>query len=240
MTKRVTLICALAWLLGMAPPAAAQRPSAPPTVGFLGMDSRMQAEWLVEFRDGLRALGFEEGRNGRSALRPRRSARDVDDPDRDYRARSDGHGIRPKLRAPGRKRHRRGVPRRGIEHEAAGPTARERATSFARRDPLAQGRKRISLHHEAAPGPCRPWKPRPEGWEFRCSFLKYGNRRTSRKPSRRRSPGVRKGWSSSHLPSSRGIGRQPDGALSSYGVLRRSNSQRRPAGRPSGRAAARI
>src|SRR5207249_625599 len=27
---------------------------------------------------------------------------------------------------------------------------------------------------EAAPGPCRPWKPRPEGWEFRCSFLKYG------------------------------------------------------------------
>jgi len=63
MTKRVTLICALAWQLGMAPPAAAQRPSALPTVGFLGMDSRMQAEWLVEFRDGLRALGYEEGRN---------------------------------------------------------------------------------------------------------------------------------------------------------------------------------
>ena len=78
------------------------------------------------------------------------------------------------------------------------------------------------------------------GLGIQVLVLEIRNRRTSRKPSRRRSPGVRKGWSSSHLPSSRGIGRQPDGALSSYGVLRRSNSQRRPAGRPSGRAAARI
>jgi putative tryptophan/tyrosine transport system substrate-binding protein len=53
----------LALGLTLAPFAAeAQRPASLPRVGFLGMDSQMQAEWLVEFRDGLRALGYEEGR----------------------------------------------------------------------------------------------------------------------------------------------------------------------------------
>jgi len=63
MTWRWKLTCALACVvLGMSLPAEAQRPASTPRIGFLGMDSRMQAEWLAEFRDGLRALGYEEGR----------------------------------------------------------------------------------------------------------------------------------------------------------------------------------
>jgi putative ABC transport system substrate-binding protein len=63
MTWRWKLTCALACVaLGLSLPAEAQRPAPTPRIGFLGMDSRMQAEWLAEFRDGLRALGFEEGR----------------------------------------------------------------------------------------------------------------------------------------------------------------------------------
>jgi len=59
--RRIGLVLAVCFTL--APLAAeAQRPASLPRVGFLGMDSQMQAEWLVEFRDGLRALGYEEGR----------------------------------------------------------------------------------------------------------------------------------------------------------------------------------
>jgi putative ABC transport system substrate-binding protein len=39
----------------------AQRPAAVPHVGFLGMDSRMQAEWLEAFRDELRLRGYVDG-----------------------------------------------------------------------------------------------------------------------------------------------------------------------------------
>jgi putative ABC transport system substrate-binding protein len=50
-------------LLGIALSVEAQRPANVPRVGFLGMDSQMQAEWLAEFQDGLRALGHIDGRN---------------------------------------------------------------------------------------------------------------------------------------------------------------------------------
>jgi putative ABC transport system substrate-binding protein len=41
----------------------AQRPPAMPRIGFLGMDSHMQAARLGAFQEGLRALGYVEGRN---------------------------------------------------------------------------------------------------------------------------------------------------------------------------------
>lgn len=50
-------------MLAVTPAAEAQRPRAAPRVGFLGMDSRMQAEWLAAFRDGLGALGYVEGKS---------------------------------------------------------------------------------------------------------------------------------------------------------------------------------
>ena len=62
-------ICALTLaLLVTSLPAAAQRSARPPVIGFLGVDSEMQA-WLSELRGGLRALGYEEGRNIAFALR---------------------------------------------------------------------------------------------------------------------------------------------------------------------------
>jgi len=39
-----------------------QRPAAVPRIGFLGYDSRIQAERLGAFLEGLRALGYEDGR----------------------------------------------------------------------------------------------------------------------------------------------------------------------------------
>jgi ABC-type uncharacterized transport system substrate-binding protein len=60
--NRWVLVSALACgLLGVSLSAEAQRPGTMPRVGFLGMDSHMQAEWLVSFRDELRARGYAEG-----------------------------------------------------------------------------------------------------------------------------------------------------------------------------------
>jgi putative ABC transport system substrate-binding protein len=42
-------------------PADAQRPAPVPRIGFLGMDSAMQAQRLAAFLDGLRALGYVDG-----------------------------------------------------------------------------------------------------------------------------------------------------------------------------------
>lgn len=39
----------------------AQRPAGVPHVGFLGMDSQMQAEWIEAFRDELRLRGYVDG-----------------------------------------------------------------------------------------------------------------------------------------------------------------------------------
>jgi len=44
-------------------PAAAQRPEKIPRIGVLGMDSAMQASKIAAFRDGLRELGYREGRD---------------------------------------------------------------------------------------------------------------------------------------------------------------------------------
>jgi len=64
LVKRWRLVGGLACgLLGMSLSVEAQRSATTPRVGFLGMDSQMQAEWLAEFQDGLRALGYVDGRN---------------------------------------------------------------------------------------------------------------------------------------------------------------------------------
>jgi putative ABC transport system substrate-binding protein len=64
MTNRLTLIASLACgFLGLTSIAAAQPSSAARKIGFLGMDSRMQAEWVESFRDELRKLGYADGRN---------------------------------------------------------------------------------------------------------------------------------------------------------------------------------
>src|SRR5439155_20822845 len=60
---RRTFISIFAASLLMASLADAQRPARLPRVGFLGMDSQMQAERLVAFQEGVRALGYVEGRN---------------------------------------------------------------------------------------------------------------------------------------------------------------------------------
>jgi len=52
---------ASALLLAGALTGEAQRPTAAPHVGFLGMDSQMQAEWLAAFRDELRQRGWVDG-----------------------------------------------------------------------------------------------------------------------------------------------------------------------------------
>ena len=61
--NRWRLVCALACgLLGVSLCAEAQRPARLPHLGFLGMDSQMQAEFVAAFQDGLRALGYVDGR----------------------------------------------------------------------------------------------------------------------------------------------------------------------------------
>ena len=63
MTNRWRWIGALVGgLLVVSLSAEAQRPVRVPRIGFLGMDSQMQAEFLAAFQDGLRALGYVEGR----------------------------------------------------------------------------------------------------------------------------------------------------------------------------------
>jgi hypothetical protein len=42
-------------------PADAQRPAPVPRLGFLGMDSAMQARFLAAFQDGLHERGYVEG-----------------------------------------------------------------------------------------------------------------------------------------------------------------------------------
>jgi putative tryptophan/tyrosine transport system substrate-binding protein len=61
--RRRSMIAALAsaLLLAGALTGEAQRPTAAPHVGFLGMDSQMQAEWLAAFRDELRQRGWVDG-----------------------------------------------------------------------------------------------------------------------------------------------------------------------------------
>src|SRR5437867_69592 len=61
---RRTFISTLVASLLVAPlPADAQRPAKLPRIGFLGMDSQMQAERLAAFQEGLRELGYVDGRN---------------------------------------------------------------------------------------------------------------------------------------------------------------------------------
>jgi putative tryptophan/tyrosine transport system substrate-binding protein len=43
--------------------AEAQRSGSVHRIGFLGMDSRMQVDYVVAFREGLEALGHVEGHN---------------------------------------------------------------------------------------------------------------------------------------------------------------------------------
>ena len=57
--SRLAALALLCSVVGDPAAAAAQPPA---RIGFLGMDSKMQAEWLDAFRDGLRTLGYVEGR----------------------------------------------------------------------------------------------------------------------------------------------------------------------------------
>jgi putative tryptophan/tyrosine transport system substrate-binding protein len=63
--RRHIMLAALGFALLLAGPLSgeAQRPTATPHVGFLGMDSQMQAEWLAAFRDELRRRGYVDGRS---------------------------------------------------------------------------------------------------------------------------------------------------------------------------------
>ena len=63
MTRQVLLGTLIVGLFAVAFPVDAQRPAPMPRIGFLGMDSQMQAVRLAAFQDGLRALGYIEGRN---------------------------------------------------------------------------------------------------------------------------------------------------------------------------------
>ena len=63
MTRQVLLGTLIVGLFAVAFPVDAQRPAPIPRIGFLGMDSQMQAVRLAAFQDGLRALGYIEGRN---------------------------------------------------------------------------------------------------------------------------------------------------------------------------------
>jgi putative ABC transport system substrate-binding protein len=49
-------------VLAIAAVTAAAPAKAVPRIGFLGMDSQMQAEWVAAFRDGLQSLGYVDGR----------------------------------------------------------------------------------------------------------------------------------------------------------------------------------
>jgi putative ABC transport system substrate-binding protein len=63
MMTRWRLVSALTCgLLGVSLSVEAQRPATKPRVGFLGMDSQMQGEWLAAFQDELRARGHVDGR----------------------------------------------------------------------------------------------------------------------------------------------------------------------------------
>ncbi len=62
MDRQAFLRILAASLVTFAFAADAQRPTGMPRIGFLGMDSRMQAQRLAAFQDGLRALGYVEGR----------------------------------------------------------------------------------------------------------------------------------------------------------------------------------
>jgi putative ABC transport system substrate-binding protein len=63
MTNRWRLVSTLVGgLLVVSLSAESQRPVRVPRIGFLGMDSQMQAEFLAAFQEGLRALGYVEGR----------------------------------------------------------------------------------------------------------------------------------------------------------------------------------
>jgi len=57
---RVIISLALGLCVALVP-ADAQRPAPVPRLGFLGMDSAMQAQRLASFLDGLRALGYVDG-----------------------------------------------------------------------------------------------------------------------------------------------------------------------------------
>ncbi len=64
--SRRTMLCAFVsalLLAGGALSAEGQRPTAVPHVGFLGMDSQMQAEWIEAFRDELRQRGYVDGQS---------------------------------------------------------------------------------------------------------------------------------------------------------------------------------
>ena len=59
--RRCKLVGAFAFgLLAICVSADAQPPSKTPRIGFLGMDSQMQAQRIAAFRHGLRALGYVE------------------------------------------------------------------------------------------------------------------------------------------------------------------------------------
>ena len=63
--RRRSMIAALAsaLLLVYALSVDAQRSTTAPHVGFLGMDSQMQAEWLAAFRDEMRQRGYVDGQS---------------------------------------------------------------------------------------------------------------------------------------------------------------------------------
>ena len=64
MLGRWTIVGVLAGAVLAVPLAAeAQRSGAVPRIGFLGIDSSLQAERLAAFKDGLRDFGYVEGRN---------------------------------------------------------------------------------------------------------------------------------------------------------------------------------
>src|SRR5437879_7833928 len=215
--RRIGLVLAVCFTL--APLAAeAQRPASLPRVGFLGMDSQMQAEWLVEFRDGLRALGYEEGRT--IAI--------------EYRWAEGRFDRLPELAAE------LVALKVNVIVAAAPPSVRaaQRATStlpivITAHDPVGLGfvqslahpggnitgvafqdaglsTKRLDLLRERVPrltraailwhkegsgtGSVQAVEASARGLGIQVLVLEIRNRRTSRKPSRRRSPGVRKGW----------------------------------------------
>ena len=56
----IIIVLALGLCIALVP-ADAQRPAPVPRIGFLGMDSAMQARFLAAFLDGLRAYGYVDG-----------------------------------------------------------------------------------------------------------------------------------------------------------------------------------
>ena len=53
----IIIVLALGFCIALVP-ADAERPAPVPRIGFLGMDSAMQARFLAAFLDGLRAYGY--------------------------------------------------------------------------------------------------------------------------------------------------------------------------------------